>query len=166
MSSGPPRRGIEVSFEREEITATFELLDRQAPKTADLLWQSLSVTTRVHHCVAAGREVFALLPPFPEIPPAENRALLPCAGDLWFIHLAPDFQVVPPGTEAGTDGIFDLAIWYGADSWASTSDGRMLAGTHIGRLVSSPEELSAAGEGIWLRGSDTATFRGTSLNDS
>jgi hypothetical protein len=166
VQRAPARRGLEISFTRECTTVTFQLLDQQAPRTVELLWRALPVTTEVHHCIAAGREVFSLLPPFSAVPPAENQALVPSAGDLWFIHLAHDFDVVPPGAAASADGIFDLAIWYGPDSWASTSDGAFLSGTHVGRLCSSPAALAAAGEGIWLRGSDTATFRRVELDAS
>lgn len=151
---------LEIVFERERCVATFELLAHQAPETISLLWEMLPLTVATHHCVAAGREVFALLPPFARVPPPENRALVPAAGDLWFIHLDGDFEVVPPGTNPSAEtGIFDLAVWYGPDSWASTADGGAIGGTHIGRLVSSHAAFVAACEGIWLNGSDTATVR-------
>ena len=151
-------RGLQIVFHREQYTGQFELLELEAPQTADILWQSLPITVSVNHCISAGREVFALLPPFPVIPPPENEVMLPAAGDLWFVHLPADFAVVPPGTNPSGQGIFDLAIWYGPDSWAPTPRGDYLRGTHVGRIVSSPEELAEACSGIWLRGRDTATI--------
>lgn len=153
------QRHIAIELPNLEVTARAELLVNEAPETCRIIQAALPLEDTVYHCIRCGRELFALIPPLAEVPPPENRAMVPAPGDIWLIHFPADYQYNPPGFVGDPAGVFDFIIWYGPDSWALDPAGNMLAGTRWAKITDGLEDFARAAEELWLRGTDRMIIR-------
>lgn len=155
----PTHRFIEIELPTLSAIARAQLLDEQAPSTCQLIWDALPIDQIVYHCIRCGSELFALVPPLADVPPAENRAMVPTPGDLWFVHFPADYRYNPPDYHGDPRGVFDLIIWYGPDSWALDPGGNMIAGNHWARICDGLDGFARASEEVWLRGTERIVIR-------
>jgi Protein of unknown function (DUF3830) len=110
-------RKIAITFEESGVMATAVLLDAQAPKTCDAMWQVLAepLVQEGIHAGWAGREVSIAVPQAnrvidPTQIPKENLTLYPIPGDICFGYF-------PPGYGVGiTEEYWDLALIYGRET--------------------------------------------------
>jgi hypothetical protein len=73
-----------------------KLLDEDAPKTSDLVWQALPLEGQAFPSIVGGAEVFVLLPRSINAP-MENQTIYPTPGDLTF-YLQPTAYLHRPAT--------------------------------------------------------------------
>ena len=74
-----------IKIEIGSVSTVVILLDQEAPKTCDKIWQALPLKGNLMHGIASGREVFLPLFERLEIPP-ENQTIYPVEGDLVYYY--------------------------------------------------------------------------------
>src|ERR1041385_9499885 len=70
-------------------SVTAELLDDEAPHTAEHVWNRLPIEGRLVHAQNSGAEVFVYVDD-PVRLPAENLVQLPLPGELLYFYLGPE----------------------------------------------------------------------------
>lgn len=148
-------RYVEIMLEKRHVRCVARLLDEEAPKTCQAVWQALPQSGDIFHAKYASNEIFTLVPVFDEFEPVnENRTITPIPGDVMYFHL-------PPGTRLPAEarslyregkGVVDLALFYDRNNLLlSPSDG-FTPGNVFGTIVRGLDELKSAGHSIWREG--------------
>ena len=99
-------RHLRLTLRGTGHTVLAELLDDEAPTTAELVWSRLPIEATLVHAQNSGGEVFVVLDD-PVRLPAENHVQLPLPGELLYFY---------QGTENATSGpepIAEIAFIYG-----------------------------------------------------
>lgn len=155
-------RKIEVILEKRGIRAVAELLDEEAPKTCQAVWDALPQSGPTYHAKWANNEVYILTPPFAkEEPGKENATVFPIPGDILYFFVPPGSHVPPDMREQGAKtGVIDLAIFYGRNNYLLSADGHM-PGNLFAVFTEGLKELAAACQDLWRNGAgdETMTFR-------
>jgi hypothetical protein len=81
----PTRRHIKLSYVATGESVLAEMLDDEAPRVCQQLWEILPVETKVIHGMYSGAEVFAMLEN-PQPAPAENMVQLPLPGEILYFY--------------------------------------------------------------------------------
>lgn len=83
----PASRHIKLTCVPTGESVTVELLDDEAPKTAQMIWDRLPLEHDLAHGRYSGMEVFVLIGN-PQPAPPENQTNLPLPGEIlyWFSH--------------------------------------------------------------------------------
>jgi len=90
----PARRQIRLTIVETGESVIADLLDDEAPRTAEHVWSILPVESQLIHGQFSGAEVFVLVEPPVQVPP-ENLVQLPLPGELLYFY---------EGTESATSG--------------------------------------------------------------
>lgn len=155
-------RRIEILLEPRGIRAVAELLDEEAPKTCEAVWQGLPQSGPIWHAKFANNEIFILTPPFaPEEPGRENGTVFPIPGDLLYFFIPPGSPVPAEVREqANATGLVDLALFYGRNNYLHGPEGHM-PGNLFATITEGLKPLAAACQEIWRHGgsSETMTIR-------
>ncbi|CAN5887905.1 DUF3830 family protein [soil metagenome] len=160
-------RFISVSLETRGVSCIARLLDDEAPRTANAVWDALPLSGQVFHGKYARNEIYNLVPSFAHVEPGkENITVTPIPGDLcYFAFDADDLGNPSYGYETG-DGvtqmnkIVDLALFYGRNNLLINGDQGWVPGNVFGTVVSGYEDMVAACQDIWMGGArgETLTF--------
>lgn len=151
-------RFITITLEKRGVTARARLLDQEAPRTAEAVWQALPLKGDVFHGKFARNEVYTLVPPFAdEEPGPENQTITPIPGDLCYFTFEGVLNNPAYGyeSEAGTNEsrlLIDLAYFYGRNNLLLNGDVGWVPGNVYGTIVEGLEELAAASQDIWMGG--------------
>ena len=143
-------RQIEIAFTKRKVSGVATLLDEEAPRTCDALWNALPVEGDAYHARWAGREVYTLIPPLDVDPGKENATILPIAGDLLYFEVPAASIDIPPERRTGQPFI-DLALFYGRNNFLLGPEGYM-PGNLFATVTENLEGLAAACESIWREG--------------
>ncbi len=81
------RRHIRLTYTATGESVTAELLDDEAPQTAEYVWSLLPLELKPLHGQVSGAEVFVLIEGG-EPAPLENRTHLPLPGEILYFHEA------------------------------------------------------------------------------
>jgi hypothetical protein len=156
-------RKIEIVLEQRGIRAVAEMLDDEAPKTCEAVWNALPQSGPVWHAKFANNEIFILTAPFaPEEPGRENGTVFPIPGDLLYFFIPPGSPVPAEVREqAAASGLVDLALFYGRNNYLHGPEGHM-PGNLFATITEGLKEMAAACQEIWRHGgaSETMTFHG------
>jgi hypothetical protein len=116
------------------VTVTAELLEDEAPITAENLWEAMAepLRARLHHGRHCAAELWCYLPEPKEQIPYENSTVFPDAGDVLYYHF------IQPPTRQGR-WVFDLGIFY--SSGQSRIPPGWLPGNLVARLFSGEETI-------------------------
>jgi hypothetical protein len=79
------RRQIRLTYTATGESVLAEMLDDEAPRVCQHVWETLPVETKVIHGMYSGAEVFALLDK-PTPAPPENMAQLPLPGEVLYFY--------------------------------------------------------------------------------
>jgi hypothetical protein len=129
------RKLFDIAFVgAREATVTAELLEDEAPITAENLWEAMAepFRARLHHGRHVAAELWCYLPEPKEQIPYENSTVFPDAGDILYYHF------IQPPTRQGR-WVFDLGIHYSrgqcriAPGW--------LPGNLVARLLGGQETI-------------------------
>ena len=160
-------RHITVSLDQRGVTCLARLLDDEAPRTADAVWEALPVSAQVFHGKYARNEIYLLVPQFAERPPGkENTTITPIPGDLcWFSFDSDDlgnpaYGYAAEETHPGARQVVDLAVFYGRNNLLINGDQGWVPGNVFGTIVEGLDELAAACQDVWMNGArgETLTF--------
>jgi hypothetical protein len=79
------RRQLRLTFTATGKSIRAELLDDEAPKVCELVWEMLPIETKAVHGMYSGAEIFALVDK-PQPAPAENLVQLPLPGEILYFY--------------------------------------------------------------------------------
>jgi hypothetical protein len=100
------RRHIKLTFVGTGESVVAELLDNEAPKTCQIVWDRLPLEQQLVHGRYSGMEVFVLLDN-PQPAPSENQTNLPLPGEILYWY-AQDTSVTGEGKP-----VAEVCIIYG-----------------------------------------------------
>jgi len=110
-------RQIELLLVEKKVRAVATLLDDEAPRTSQLVWDALPLEGDTYHAKWAGRELYTLVPPLGRSPGQENATIMPIPGDLLYFDVSPDSIDLPLALRRRyPKGLVDLAVFYGRNS--------------------------------------------------
>lgn len=146
-------RRIEIALERRGVRAVAEMLDDEAPKTCQAVWDALPVTAGTYHAKWANNEIFVLVPPFAETEPGrENATVFPIPGDLCYFFIPPG-AAAPAELRAQCDrtGLIDLAVFYGRNNYLLGPEGHM-PGNVFATITEGLKAFAAASQDAFRHG--------------
>lgn len=149
-------RVIEVTLEKRGVSCRAELHDDLAPRTCELVWNSLPCTAPAWHAKYASNEVYALMPPLDgERPGRENSTITPGAGELLYLEF-PAGQVPPALQESlglgGSDWFVDLALFYARNNLLLDPGSGWVPGNVFATVTENFEAMAQACQDIWRNG--------------
>ncbi|MBA3311639.1 MAG: DUF3830 family protein [Nocardioidaceae bacterium] len=160
-------RYISVTLESRNVRCVARLLDDEAPRTANAVWDALPLSGQVYHGKYARNEIYNLVPAFAEVEPGkENITVTPIPGDLCYFAFDSDDLGNPAyGYEEGEGAkgladVIDLALFYGRNNLLINGDQGWVPGNVFGTVVAGLDEMAAACQDIWMGGArgETLTF--------
>jgi hypothetical protein len=160
-------RFITVTLERRQVQCTARLLDDEAPRTCQAVWDALPLSGQVFHGKYARNEIYNLVPAFAGVEPGkENTTVTPIPGDVCYFAFDSDDLGNPAyGYEAEggvreMSQIVDLALFYGRNNLLINGDQGWVPGNVFATVVSGLEEMAKACQDIWMGGArgETLTF--------
>src|SRR5437773_2439205 len=81
----PARRHLRFTFPASGKSVRAEMLDDEAPRVCELVWNILPVETKAIHGMYSGAEIFAIVDkPLPV--PAENLVQLALPGEIFYFY--------------------------------------------------------------------------------
>jgi hypothetical protein len=78
-------RRIRLTLVPHGASVVADLLDDEAPRTANHVWDRLPIEAPAYHGQYSGAEIFVLVPDPVDLP-AENRAGIPVPGELFYFY--------------------------------------------------------------------------------
>lgn len=112
-------RYMRITLEKRGVSCVARLLDDDAPRTCDAVWDALPQANDVWHAKYASNEIYCLVPPFEADPGLENPTLTPIPGDVvYFSFPAGQFlrSFRRDRNIEGHDRVVDLAVFYGRNN--------------------------------------------------
>ncbi len=109
-------RTIRLTFVEERVSVDAELLEDEAPKTCQAVWDALPLEEEGIHAVYSGSEIAYFLSRDITIPP-ENLTSRTLPGDICYFRLEPGVM------HGWLDGITELCWFYGRDGRPNMPDG-------------------------------------------
>ena len=147
-------RYVEIMLEKRNVRCVARLLDNEAPKTCEAVWQALPQGGSIFHAKYASNEIFTLVPALHDDPGNENRTITPIPGDVMYFYLHPGTRLPPEAQSLcrPEQGLVDLAVFYDRNNLLlSPSDG-FTPGNVFGAIVRGLDEMKSAGHSVWREG--------------
>jgi hypothetical protein len=163
-------RFLRVTLESRNVSCRARLLDDEAPRTAQAVWDALPLSGQVYHGKYARNEIYNLLPAFAEVEPGkENPTVTPIPGDLCYFtfdgndlgttsHGYEETDVLRQAPDTRSDRIIDLAVFYGRNNLLLNGDQGWVPGNVFGTIVEGLEEFAQACNDIWMGGARGETL--------
>lgn len=133
-----------------------ELLEREAPRTCQAIWEALPIEAEAFQARRSGKELFMLTDPIPYTE-AENATSQCSPGDVFYVYLPVDWEDRHDAYAVHPSGLYDIAFIYGADALLRGPEGPV-AGNLFGR-IRDHAVFAAACEAMWLTGSQRLALR-------
>ena len=158
-------RYITISLDKRGVSCRARLLDAEAPRTAQAVWEALPLSGQAYHAKYARNEVYTLLAPFAATEPGpENPTVTPIPGDVCYFTFQP-WQIGNPAYGYETDSeatrgtpVVDLAIFYGRNNLLINGDQGWIPGNVFATIEEGLEDMAAAAQDLWLRGVEGETL--------
>ncbi len=161
-------RSIDISLDKRGVSCRARLLDAEAPRTCQAVWDALPQSGSAYHAKYARNEVYTLVPPFAEPKPGrENPTITPIPGDVVYFSFEK-WQLATPshGYSASEQPhqaaqIVDLALFYERNNLLINGDAGWVPGNVFATIEEGLAEMAAAAQDLWLRGveGETLSFR-------
>lgn len=160
-------RYITISLDKRGVSCRAVLLDAEAPRTCEAVWNALPQSGSAYHAKYARNEVYTLVPPFANPKPGrENPTITPIPGDVCYFGFEaweignPAYGYEESSEAHGDQGATDLAIFYGRNNLLINGDAGWVPGNVFATIVDGLSEMAAAAQDLWLRGveGETLTF--------
>jgi hypothetical protein len=150
-------RYLSITLARREVTCVAELLDKDAPRTCEAVWNALPLEGPAQHAKYARNEVYAMVPRFTEIGVGlENPTVTPIPGDVVFFDFSGGMLHRSFKEDVGVaelPGVIDLAIFYGRNNLLLNGDVGWVPGNVYGTIVAGLEAMAEACHDVWRSGS-------------
>ncbi|GAA2352445.1 DUF3830 family protein [Saccharopolyspora halophila] len=156
-------RYLSIALEKRGVSCVAELLDDDAPRTCEAVWNALPQVGPVQHAKYARNEVYTMVSRFAEEEPGqENPTVTPIPGDVVYFSfpggmLDREFKR-DKGVEA-LPGVIDLAIFYGRNNLLINGDVGWVPGNVYASIVEGLAPMAEACHDVWRSGSVGETLR-------
>lgn len=153
-------RYMEIRLERRDVTCVARLLDEDAPRTCDAVWEALPLEGDVFHAKYARNEIYTFVPPTAADPGLENPTITPIPGDVCYIpFVAGQLAGASYGYRndegaAGADRVLDLALFYGRNNLLLNGDVGFVPANVFATIEENLAALAEASNDIWRRGNE------------
>lgn len=150
-------RYLSITLAKRAVSCVAELLDKDAPRTCEAVWQALPLAGPVHHAKYARNEIYTMLPRFAATEPGqENPTVTPIPGDL--VYFSFDSGMLDREFKEEKDlhelpGVIDLAIFYGRNNLLLNGDVGWVPGNVYGTIVEGLGPFAEACNDVWRSGS-------------
>ena len=158
-------RLMRISLKKRNVSCVARLLDEDAPRTCNALWEALPKSGPVYHAKYARNEIYILVPRFAKTEPGrENPTITPIPGDLVYFGFEPwQLSAGTHGysaaeTAAGHAPMVDLALFYERNNLLLNPDFGFVPGNVYGTIVEGLAEFAAAARDIWRAGGKDETL--------
>jgi hypothetical protein len=121
------RRHIRLTFVGTGESVIAELLDDEAPKTCQMIWNWLPLERDIVHGRVSGLELLVALDR-PEPAPAENQAMMPLPGEILYVFVNNTSVTGKSGPAAG------ICFIYGRGVTLRGAEGIVLHGNLFARI--------------------------------
>lgn len=154
-------RFLQIRLERRDVTCVARMLDSDAPRTCDAVWDALPLAGDVFHAKYARNEIYTFSPPFAAVEPGlENPTITPIPGDVCYIPFTAG--QLPRGAYGYRDGeaaagqshVVDLALFYGRNNLLINGDVGFVTANVFATVIDNLEGMAEACNDIWRRGSE------------
>lgn len=158
-------RHITITLEKRQVSCRARLLEEEAPRTVDAVWEALPQVSRVYHGKYARNEIYNLVPAFSADPGPENTTVTPIPGDVcYFRFTATELGSPAYGYRAGEGGdtgadIVDLAVFYGRNNLLINGDVGWVPGNVFATIEEGLEEFAQACQDLWMNGAAGESLR-------
>lgn len=156
-------RYLSVTLEKRGVSCVAELLDKDAPRTCEAVWQGLPHTGPVHHAKYARNEIYTMVPRFAgQEPGRENPTVTPIPGDLVYFSFDGGMLDRAFKEEKNIEqlpGVIDLAMFYARNNLLINGDVGWVPGNVYGSVVEGLETFAEACNDVWRSGSVGETLR-------
>ncbi len=160
-------RHIEIELEQRGARCRAVLLDEQAPRTCEAVWNALPQSGEVFHAKYARNEIYAMVEPFSDPPGLEHPTVTPIPGDVCYFDFtagqlpADAYGYADDQGAAGRERVVDLALFYGRNNLLINGDVGFVPTNVFASVVEGLDEIAAAANDVWRGGAigETLTFR-------
>lgn len=150
-------RYMSISLERRGVSCVAELLDKNAPRTCDAVWQALPLEGPAQHAKYARNEVYTMVPRFSsEEVGQENPTVTPIPGDVVYFSFPGGMLDQEFKEDKGVGhlpGVIDLAIFYGRNNLLINGDVGWVPGNVYATIVEGLDVMAEACHDVWRSGS-------------
>jgi hypothetical protein len=148
-------RRIRIAFEKRGVSCVARMLEDEAPRTCEIVWNALPQGGDVIHAKFASNEVYCLVPALQgEEPGLEHPSLMPIPGDVVYFNfeagILPDRVREAHGLTGPT--FVDLAIFYGRNNFLFNPAVGFVPGNVYATIEENFDEMAAACQDVWAAG--------------
>ena len=149
-------RFIKIGLERRGVSCVAELLDKDAPRTCEAVWQALPLGGDAYHAKYARNEVYTMVQRFADREIGlENPTVTPIPGDVCYFSFSGGMLDRAFKEEKGIDqlpGVVDLAIFYGRNNLLLNGDVGWVPGNVYASIVEGLGPMAEACNDVWRSG--------------
>ncbi len=149
-------RYMEIKLEKRAVACVARMLDEDAPRTCDAVWNALPLVNDVWHAKYASNEIYCMVPAFDSDPGLENPTLTPIPRDVVYF-LFPTGQFSRSfRLSRGIDGlpaVVDMAVFYGRNNFLWDPSTGPVPGNVYATIEENYEAFAAACDDVYRNGS-------------
>lgn len=149
-------RHLTIALPKRGVSCVAELLDKDAPRTCEAVWQALPLGGDIYHAKYARNEVYTMVERFAdEQLGQENPTVTPIPGDLVYFDFPGGMLDRKFKEEKGIDalpGVVDLALFYGRNNLLLNGDVGWVPGNVYATVVDGLERMAEACNDVWRSG--------------
>lgn len=150
---------VRIVLPERDVDAVVRLLEDEAPLTCAAVLANLPLEDDLFHAKWGGKEVYSLFPLFDDEPGVENGTITPIPGDVCYIHMHTEYMGYSPEMrEAHPDGLSEIAVFYGRNSFLFGHEGAMPVNV-FGTIVENLDEFADTCTTIFREGFAGETMR-------
>jgi hypothetical protein len=149
-------RHLTIALPLRGVSCVAELLEKDAPRTCDAVWQALPMGGDIYHAKYARNEVYTMVERFAgEEIGLENPTITPIPGDLVYFDFPGGMLDRKFKEEKGIDalpGVVDLALFYGRNNLLLNGDVGWVPGNVYATIVDGLDRMAEACNDVWRSG--------------
>lgn len=156
---------LSVILESRGATCAARLLEDEAPRTAQAVWDAPPLSGQAYRGKYARNEIYAVLPAFAWAGRGpENTTIASIPGDPCWFSLSGDqlcnsgYGYASKEGASGEPAIADLALFYSRNSLLLNGDQGRVPGNTFASVVSGLDEVVTAWQGGWIDGARGETL--------
>jgi hypothetical protein len=149
-------RLVRISLAKRGVSCVAALLDKEAPRTCDAVWDALPQAGDAQHAKYARNEVYTMVPRFGPDIGLENPTVTPIPGDVCYFAFSGGILDRAFKADQGIDalpGVVDLAVFYGRNNLLINGDVGWVPGNVYGTVVEGLDVMAQACHDVWRSGS-------------
>lgn len=149
-------RYVKIMLEKRGVSCVARLLDEEAPKTCEAVWNALPQGGPIYHAKYARNEIYTMVPRFfDQEVGLENTTITPIPGDVCFFDFESGKLDRKFKEEKGIEnlpGVVDLAVFYGRNNLLLNADVGFVPGNVFATIEENLEEFAKQCNDVWYAG--------------